>query len=301
MEDPKKGLASTILALLLLGVLVAIPFSTKTKSIDRRDPPLVLHTEDELYLLKDDKDNNGVSDVYDMIITSITPEKQQVASTTKVDPKLEKELDNPNNLTASFAKQLYTASAYFSKQGNVSDEEKEAYITALVKQEGDKIVAKTYTEEDLHITPSNDTNAKKTYGNQMALLQERTKKYNLMTDDFATLTTYLEKKDEKILNTFTAKKAHYDEIISDLLKIPVPRSAILYHLRLINAFSYFSVVLEGLSSTNSDPIRSLALFKKHEEAVAEVLGSINSVVNYFTIEKVPFTENEPGYIFIKPY
>lgn len=291
--------ASVSLMMLVLAILaVVIPFSSRTKTEVSKRPPLVLRTDAELRLLLSDRDRNQTEDWKDMLLETMgTTTKEQLAS-FGIDEKAEARLADKNNISASFSKNIYTAAAYVTQNPGLSEEEKTALVADAVKSEAPKIETKVYSPSEISISSSNSVATKKAYGNGMALLLKRANDLNLGSNELLMLQTYTEKSDATILTQLSTKKENVDLILKELLTISVPLSASIFHLRLVNSVSSFSMTLDAFSRADSDPLRSLAFLNAYPEMLTSLLTSMSDTQDYFLLEKVPFERTEPGYIFI---
>lgn len=297
-STPNNSSVSVALAMAVLILLaVIIPFSTRSK-IESKPKPLILRTESEIALLKGDRNRNSTEDWRDLILETMSSTTKSQADSIKVDPETLERLKDPNNLTTSFSKNIYTASAYIAKSGNVSADEQENLVADLLGAEAKKITQKVYTLNDLTISSSDSVSTRKTYGNALAKLLEKANSYELGSSDLAALMKFNETTDAKELEFFVTKKARTEEVFKDLLVLEVPPSASIYHLALINSVSVFIATLDAFAHAKEDPIKSLAFLNSYQENIRTLLISMASVQDYFVLENVPFTTKEAGYIFI---
>lgn len=296
-NHPSKASVSILMVALAI-LAVVIPFSTRTKTETQRRPPLVLKTDAELRLLLSDRDRNQTEDWKDLMLETLsTTTKEQIAS-EGVDPEAEARLADKNNITASFSKNIYTAAAYATKNPDLSDDEKTALVADAVKSEAPKIETKVYTPDEISISSNNSVETKKAYGNSMALLLKKANAAKLGSNDMAMLEAYTAKGDPELLMPLLDKKVQVDAVLKELLVINVPPSAWVFHLRLVNAVSSFSMTLDAFARADSDPLRSLTFLNTYPETVTKLFTAMRDVQDYFVLEKVPFGQNDPGYIFI---
>lgn len=299
MEPVHPNKTSVSIMMLTLAVFaVAIPFSSKITYEGSKKTPLVLRTSDELRLLSSDRDGNDVEDWRDLVLGSLSTTTEAAFARAEPNKEAEARLADKNNVTASFSKNIFTVAAYASNNPNLSEDEKTNLVADAVRTEAPKTQPKVYTTSDLRIAASNSFDAKILYGNTMALLLEKANKGGLGSNDLLLLQTYTEKGDPELLAPLASKKVKVDQILEELLKVSVPSSALVFHLRLINSVSAFSATLDGFARADSDPLRSLAFLNTYQETITKLYSSMNDLQDYFTLENVPFQSSDPGYIFI---
>lgn len=294
---PNKTAVSIMMVALAI-FAVAIPFSSGVKTSQSKNAPLVLRTSDELSLLSNDRDGNNVEDWRDLVLGSMSSTTEAVFAQAEPNKEAEARLADKNNVTASFSKNIYTVAAYASTNPNLSEDDKTNLVADAVRTEAPKTQPKLYTTGDLKVAASNSADLKISYGNTMALLLERANKEGLGSNDLLLLQAYTEKGDPELLAPLASKKVKVDQMLNDLLRVSVPSSALVFHLRLVNSVSVFSSTLEGFARADSDPLRSLAFLNTYPETVALLYTSMSDLQDYFVLENVLFQSSDPGYIFI---
>jgi hypothetical protein len=290
-----------ILLIILLGSTLVIPARwLGLKQVPRKQ----INLGDDLTpisLLKEDSDKNNSPDWRDMAIASLGTTTKKVMSEAKVNPKIEKTLTDPNNLTASFSKNMYTASAYLQKNGGVSKAEQEQLINSIIAQEAEKITVTKYTPADLVIAKTDTSEDKRKYGNAMGAFMQKATTYKMGSGDVELIEGYMVNKDPTLVNAFVVKRGRLDEIIKDLLKTPVPYSVIPQHLVMLNAISEYRTILDSFAKIETDPIRTTISFNNYLPAVKAFLNTLTGLALYFKGEGILFTEKESGYIFTRGY
>lgn len=296
--SPNNSTISVALAMAVLVLLaIIIPFSSRPKT-NSKPKPLILRTESEIALLRGDRDKNNTEDWRDLILETMSSSTKAEADAIKADPEVLERLKDPNNLTSSFSKNIYTASAYLTKNNTIGEDEQAELVAGLLEKEASKISQKVYTLGDLKLSADDEVSNRKVYGNALAKLLQKANSYELGSSDLPALMKFNETTDEKELEFFVNKKVKTEEIFSGLLSLQVPPSAALYHLSLINNLSVFIATLDAFAKSKEDPIKSLAFLNSYPDNVAALFRSMAAVQDYFVLEEVPFTAKDPGYIFI---
>ena len=297
---------TTAKALLMVGGLLVLSLIIPAKwlgvaPVQEKKQGLILRDPDELAMLSGDSDRNNNPDWKDLLNKTTSASTTEAAKKTAVSEETKKRLEDPNNLTASFSKNLYTASAYAQKNGELSTAQQEELVSSIVQGESDKIVIKTYTLDDLTIAKKENETTQRAYGNALGTIFKEAQKYKLEVADVSAIKAYLTNKDPAPLASLVIKKNNTTIIINELLKLPVPYSASPYHLLLINRMSAYRTSLEGLSTADTDPMRATIAFKSYVPSFQLVASSIASMQIYFKLQNVTFKSNEPGYVLTTGY
>ncbi len=296
-------------ALLVIGSLVFILVLTLivpakwfgVKPYTQKQPGLILRDENVLASLANDKNNNNNPDWKDLLLETTKSPVDTKNQPVTIRPEDTKRLNDPNNLTASFSKNITVAAAYAKKNGTLTKEQQTELMTSLIANEAKKIVVTEYTVDDIVIAKEDTLTTKKIYGNALGKLVKKAEIANLGTGDTDILKAFMSNKDVTLLNAFTIKKNVTESIIATLLKTPTPRSAVTYHLLAINNLSLYKTTLEGLAKASNDPIRTSIAFDNYVGTVRGIFSALQRIVIYFKQENITFTSTEPGYILTPGY
>lgn len=233
-------------------------------------------------------------------IDSLGTSTKELVKTTKIDPAAQKRLLDPNNLTASFSKNLFAASAYL-KQNGTDGVNQEDLIKTLMNEEAKKITLKVYTTSDIKINNNATMSDKKAYGNALGSILKKAETYKLGEGEAEALNDYLTKKDPALLLTFITKRANTDKLIQEMLSINVPLSAVPYHLLALNRASEYRTMIDGFSTADNDPVRASIAFNGYIPTIKALAGALGNLSSYFGSENIVFTKNDAGYRFTTGY
>jgi hypothetical protein len=98
---------------------------------------------------------------------------------------------------------------------------------------------------------------------------------------------------KKLEPIITAYKNHLDKF----LNVPVPQSATITHLKIINSFSLIASTIEGMRAVFSDPLIALNSVAVYQDNAQELGDSFLGSNEYFKIKDISFDKNEAGYVF----
>lgn len=248
-----------------------------------------------------DADRNGSIGWRELVTESLDLSTLDELKDQKPDPETIEALNNPNNLTASFSKNLYAASAYFSKNPLQDPLAEQEVINQLLEKEAEKIVPQKYTLKEINIAKTESKESIKTYGNQVASILQRVISEKSIVDDFSSVQGYIETQDKTALEPITKDSEKVRSLVEELLKMPVPLSAATYHVMMLERVSLYRDTLYNLSQIEKDPVRSTLSIKQYPEIIVQTLRIHTQLANYFDSKNVIFTSKEPGYVFTVGY
>lgn len=227
--------------------------------------------------------------------TVVIPEEVRLTPPEEVE--VQKHLDDPNNLTASFSKNAYAASAYLQEK-NITDEKTQSELmTSLINQEKAKINTKTYTVHDMRVASAESKASLRDYGNTLGTLMNKAALYKLGDPDINDLNSYTNSKDVKYLTAIQIKKTKLAGTIQELLKVSVPPSAVGYHTLAVNKLSEYYTTLDNFSKADTDPLRTSLSIHDYVPNLRSLFGALNATREYFKDKNIVFTQKEPGYVF----
>lgn len=291
----RKALGVLGLLILLVGLTFVVPARyVGIKKIKKQG--LVLRTRDELADLRGDMDRNGIPDWKDMLINTTSSSTKEEAGKVVVDAAAKARLNDPNNITASFSKNIYMATAYAKQKGNLTVQEQEDLANQILLEEGAKLTFKEYTVKDLILIKKEDDASRKIYGNALGDVYKKVLTLKLTMDDSAVIEAYNTNKDPSVLESLVVKKNNLDTIITGLLEVKVPYSAAPYHLLLVNSLSEYESILDNVSQAKNDPMRAVIAYNAYNQTLQKFYSALVSIQNYFKLENMVFASNESGYI-----
>ncbi|MFA6608539.1 MAG: hypothetical protein WCT07_01360 [Candidatus Paceibacterota bacterium] len=303
--DPVNGAPKSLMIFwVLLGIITLsafIParwFGVKPKVHTRLDLQ-ALNTMSSLSL---DKNKNNNPDWRDLLKETFSfASTSDISKNATFDASAQKLLDDPNNLTASFSKNLYTASAYLNKNNITDSQTQQQLIESMIADENSKIIVKLYSINDLKISKVESAESIKRYGNNLGAIFNQALKYKLGDGDIEIIQAFTVNKDASVLSSLKIKKGRASEIMQQLLSTSVPVSASVYHLLTINKLSAYITALDNMSHADTDSVRATISFKQYLAIVKSLLLSISNFVTYFKISNISFSSGESGYIFSSGY
>ena len=236
-----------------------------------------------------------------LVTSNLGPKEVKKLEVQKPDPVMIKSLNDPDNLTASFSKNLYVTSSYMARDKNTTAEQQQQILNNLVAQEATKIIPTVYTLKDVKVASKEDKNSIRKYGNDVATILKNVVTEKTIRDDFGGVTSYTTSKNSADLVAITKDSARIDAMLNKLTTLSVPPSATLYHLKAINQLATYRDVLFNLSKVDTDPIRATIMLEKYQETMIGALRMYANLGKYFDLQGIAFTGKEAGYVFTIGY
>jgi hypothetical protein len=290
----KKALVVVGVLVFLIGATLIIP--AEKVGMKKKHTPLILQSGEELVALQGDTDSNNTEDWKDLLQQNVSPKLSEEAKKAVVTPEQKKILADPNNLTSSFSKNVYTATEIAKKNGTLSTKEKEDLAAQLLAAEESKLVLTVYEITNLTIAKTESDASRKAYGNALGRLVKKAEGYKMTGDDLKIIEAFNVKQDPAVLESLVVKKNNLALIIKDLLEVSVPNSAVPYHLLIVNRMAQYKDVVENISKAKDDPIRASFGLNSYLSTVKSLETAFSSMQTYFILQGVVYAPGEPGYV-----
>lgn len=299
-----RSIAAIIIIVTLIAVSAIIPAkwlgATPKKQIK---PKLDLSAISSAQEVAVDSNNDGVVSWKEVMNDTLhtPPATLEALKKIPVDTQEIENLNDPNNLTSSFAKNLYLTGAYFDKNGITDEQSKQEALAKLLQDEKSKIVTTTYSYKDINAAKTESKESIRTYGNALALILENMITKKIVTDDITAINTFTQTKNKEDLSPLLKNKKHMDDVVQKLLKVSVPPSAIIFHITALNRITAYRDVVASLSNADKDPIRAAFTIDTYGSVSISALRVFGQLSNYFNNQNIIFSSKEKGYVFVTGY
>lgn len=311
-KDPKGGKA----VLMLLGLLVIIGGGTlvpsswyghkksTTRKYDSVDFSKIRIAEDFSKPEEFEKNVDGNKDgkvTWAELLGSDATNFQSTSTGARLDPAIQKALDDPNNLTAAFTKNLLVNAAYM-RDNNITDEETQnTLLQGAIAEAKEKLVSKVYTYGDINVAKTEDRASIRAYGNTVATILGNIITKETIISDVPGIITYTNSQDTQSLEAIKKTSGEIEQKFSKILTIKVPPSAVIYHLAILNQLAAYRDLVNNLSRIETDPIRASAVIDSYPNILLNTLKIYNNLGQYFRLKNIVFDSNESGYMFTAGY
>ncbi len=305
MEDSRTERIKmvAVICFVLLIISLAIPGSwvSYEKKKEKKDTWVIdVSNIKHLKPAASDSNNDGGITWKEVIDQTIPMTEAQKAELRKIpiDQKAMDALNDPNNLTASFSKNLFLAAATI-QENNITDQKtRQALIDQISQEEADKIQPRHYTDKDILIAKSENKDSIKAYGNTIAPILKEVITVETVTNTVTGVTENLKTNNSQQLLEINKDSKRINLLLKKLQTVSVPPSAILPHLQMLNRISEYNEVIYGLSRLDTDPMRASLVFPQYIPTANKVVDMFINYTNYFNKQNVTFANSEAGYVFV---
>lgn len=209
-------------------------------------------------------------------------------------------LNDPDNLTSSFSKNMYIASLAIQQQGGLDDERKQEIVDQLMAEEAEKLQSKRYMLSEIVTVP--DTNeAVKEYGNRVAAALNGLITKDAIIGTMASLDAYMNKAQAEDLIPLQKHAVATTDTVKKLIAVKVPNSMAAEHITLLNRYEAYKDLIHNLASIKNDTLRSTLALKKHQEITLQALQERAAISLLLKTKGVTFSSSEPGHWFMTGY
>jgi len=217
-----------------------------------------------------------------------------VAANKKADEDFAK-LSQTDQLARTFFSQ-YIASKSASG-ATLNNSNKQIILdTAISKIETPAI--KKYYATDIKITDNLSTTSLKEYGNKLGQAFFTGTAVEKVANELDTITKAAETQDEKVLDDLDPIIESYNNTITKILMISVPRDATFIHLKFLNDLLSLKTSLEEIKKMFSDPVQAISGMERYKTSTANIKADLTKIKSYFSEKKIIFNQNEYGYILL---
>lgn len=300
-----RSIAVALLVLALIALTVIAPsswFGSKAKSENQKLTIDVSRIKNKKAIATDTNGDGQVT--WKEVIQETVPMDEQTKENLKnqkVDPKAIEALNDPNNLTASFSKNLYLGAVTLQKNNITDQETKQVLVDNLAQIEANKIKRTTYTDRDIVISKTENKETIKIYGNSLAPLLENVITKEMIEKGFLGFANYTKTNDMTSIIYLQKEKKRLDTLVEKIADIPTPPSALLYHIKMVNRVAAYRDIIDNLSKAENDPMRAIFVFEQYVPISRLVVSMFEEYSDYFNKQNVTFLNKEPGYVFITGY
>lgn len=298
---------------LVLGTLLVLTIGVSllpaswfgVRSVTQRYKPLDLSIPNAIDQVAQDTNRDGTVSWKEFVAGSLDIPASEVGQDTakdlQADPRSIAALNDPNNLTSSFSKNLYIASTVLQQNGVTDQKSEQETINQLVKEEATKVQPTTYTIANIKIGKDDSKAAVKAYGNAVASILNGFITEQSIVDDITALGNFTNSNDEADLASIFKSKSRVSLTLQKLLDLSVPPSAVVVHVQALNNIGTFSQTLNNLSKAFDDPMRATLAIKRYPDDAVTALHTFPQLAAFFKEKGVTFSEKDTGYVFVVGY
>jgi|GEM_PF-672637 len=182
-------------------------------------------------------------------------------------------------------------------------EEAENIIQNVVKVNKDRVNPVVYSQKDLVLGQKDGPSAIREFGNALGAIHKKNSPAKPENEIFLVIKAIQAQqqglqKDEEIPKKLNSIAMAYDAIAKESLKLPIPSSAATTHLKLINAMSRLSAIIDTFSYLYDDPVMAVVGISDYQIAVNQLRDALLTLNTYFDKNGVIFADGEMGKLLV---
>ncbi len=240
-----------------------------------------------------DSDGDGLKD-WEEALWGTDPKVADAAKINKKEPLAAKK---PENLTATdkLARSFFSQYMNLKEVGLQNDKDvQQRTVQNLVDTNIQPVTPQQYSDASVKISQQATI---RDYGNSIATIIKtntlaKRSEINMLRDALST-------ENPRFIEELKPSVQGYKNMTRELINLNVPPAAAGVHLRLINAVSGISFVVEAFSKTFTDPVSSIQGLAIFQASFDKLVASFVEVAKLLQSNNVTYTADEPGYFFLK--
>lgn len=189
--------------------------------------------------------------------------------------------------TEQFAREFFTAYTALKASGEVSNETINNFSNAL----GQKIVnldmENKYLEKDAKIKEENSVEKKLEYYDTIKDLFEKYREMGLGEELEIvnnSLITYESAKESPELEKLLSISKSYKDFAEAVMKINVPNSLLIYHLKIANNSYNLSISVSNMAKVINDPLVGLSGISQYQKYSDDLVSAVEDLENFLEID-----------------
>ncbi|NQV93258.1 hypothetical protein HQ403_02040 [Candidatus Kaiserbacteria bacterium] len=189
--------------------------------------------------------------------------------------------------TEKLAFQLFEGYIDLKKRRYLGTNIEENFVAGLVESSLPTILYKTYTEDDVVIDTQEQQDSKvraRTY--RTALNEAWVPLFSVTEDELITFAQIVDGGDKNGFTKLEFAKSAYEDTISNMLLVSVPIEAVEIHVDILNAFSFFSGVLDTMIHVEDDPLTALVAVNGYTKGEDLIKASVERLKTYLLAKGV---------------
>ena len=218
-------------------------------------------------------------------------------ATSEISIDEQKKLDDPNNVTAQFAKNAYVISSYLNQQGLNDPNAINKVSDNTINAELSKLAPKIYSKSDLKITSKSDFTTLNKYVNDLFKYIFGTLETTSKIDNSKILSDYFKNKNSKELEKYNPEIKSLTTLRDNLKNMSVPSTAVDNHLAELNSVEASLNTVNNLSKVDTDPIRASVAYNNIEQININIILALKNFKTFFNKQGIVFDAKELNLFF----
>ncbi len=247
-------------------------------------------------LIARDSDSDGIAD-WEETLWGTDPNNKNTYGISDIDYIKNKreeikanESTNPNSdntgetETEKFARQFFTSYTAMKTSGEVSDTTINDFSNTLAEKVADPIIVDKYTEKDIKTMEKDSNDDKKNYYIAVGNLFETYTNKGLGSELIVagSMISTGKTEDPEGQGALLEISNLYKEFAQKLSLVSVPKSLVIYHLKIINSSNNMSVAVLNMSKMLADPIIGISGTSQYEKHSNDLMTSVEDLETFLS-------------------
>jgi hypothetical protein len=203
----------------------------------------------------------------------------------------------PKTLTEKFAVEFFDSFIRARKNNTpLTPEEQQALVEHTARKFASENTNKLYTKGDIEIVASGG-GALYTYANAVGALVAKNNPEKPLENEALLLKRAIDADDPALLSDLSIISGAYENVVADMLKLPVPEEVVAEHLKLLGAFTAIHDDVSGMELVFTDPMLSYIRVKRYQDDVDGLAGAIEGMRRALEEKKLVFDKSDAGSFF----
>ena len=177
--------------------------------------------------------------------------------------------------------------------GSLTDDQENQIIQSTLLNDVPSLQAKVYSRSDLIVNNDESAIAIKNYGNALGTVFSANG-IPIQDNELAIMDEALSGNNSSDLKNIDLAITAYSKMITGLLAIPVPESAVSVQLDVMNGLSEAIASDQELKTLFTDPALSMIGIQHYEQSSGDVVSAFTNLNQYFKGNGVVFSQSDPG-------
>lgn len=246
-----------------------------------------------------DTDGDGTPDGLEIKLgrNPLIPGPNDKLDTETVDSKVNSQTEKDLSETDKFSRELFVKIIAASQADNPPTEtDFQNFLNGTIKNQVDTQKVKTYIAGDFQVDIEETPEKIKAYGNAIATIL-KTPPPQKLTYEIDVVDKADADKNPAELKKLDGNIAAYNLIVTKLLGLTVPKSALEIHLALANAASAMSWSITGLQYILTDPVKAVPGVASYSDNFQNFFTALHAFRGYFDNGNITFDPTDAGYHF----
>ncbi len=183
------------------------------------------------------------------------------------------------------------------KQNGTLDQETAQKLVDQTASLADQLGGNVTLDTKLNIIPDNGSQTITNYGENLGNIFKSNKPREVK-NEMDIISVAVSSRDPSKIKELDPIIAVYEKIVSDLVKMPVPKTFVLAHLDMTNGVKGIAMALKEMKTVFSDPIKSLSAMQLYQEGMTMFMQAKQATNAFINQNKIIYKQGSGGYYLL---